>query len=274
MLVAEVNPTCRSAALNRLNFSWRVGAVACPFLVAAAIRSHHITLLLASVSGFLLLVLLGIATMPWQSGGPAATPGNDGKTLAPINWGTSAFRVLGVLFFLYVGAENAFGGWVASYAKSLATFSNARAVMTPSFFYIALMIGRWLAPFLLRAVDDVKLARAGLLLACAGMAGLLLSHSMLPVVLSVSVAGMGFSAVYPITIALLSREFGPTASRIGSIMFTAANLGGASLPWLVGHVSDRFGSLTVGLGVPLVAGIVMYVLYAVQWGSAPRQVPA
>ena len=26
---------------------------------------------------------------------------------------------LGALFFLYVGAENAFGGWIASYAKSL-----------------------------------------------------------------------------------------------------------------------------------------------------------
>src|SRR6202008_220879 len=34
LLVAEVNPGRRSAALNLLTFSWSAGAVACPFLVA------------------------------------------------------------------------------------------------------------------------------------------------------------------------------------------------------------------------------------------------
>src|ERR1700691_3773772 len=47
LLVAEVNPLQRSAALNRLNFSWSAGAVACPFLVAAAARAPQLPLLLA-----------------------------------------------------------------------------------------------------------------------------------------------------------------------------------------------------------------------------------
>src|SRR6266850_783410 len=72
LLVAEVNPTRRSAALNVLNFSWSLGAVACPFLVAAAAKGHHIALLLMAVAGFLLLVMLGIAAMPWRAIGPAA----------------------------------------------------------------------------------------------------------------------------------------------------------------------------------------------------------
>ena len=268
LLVAEVNPTRRSAALNVLNFSWSVGAVACPFLVAAAARGHHIALLLLVVAGFLLIVMLGIAAMPWQAVEPT---GADRKNAAPINWKVPAFRVLGSLFFLYVGMENAFGGWIASYAKGLASFSPARAVMTPSFFYFALLMGRWLAPFLLRTIDDIKLARAGLVVACAGMASLLLSHSILSVTVSVAIAGLGCSAVYPITIALLSREFGAAASRVGSIMFTLGNLGGASLPWLVGYSSDRFGSLKLGLAVPLVAGVAMYALYAAQWGSVSQK---
>ena len=268
LLVAEVNPTRRSAALNRLNFSWSVGAVACPFLVAAAAKGHHIALMLMVVAGFLFLVMLVIAAMPWQAVGRAPS---GTKNSGSIVWRTSAFRVLGLLFFLYVGAENAFGGWVASYAKSLAPFSPARAVMTPSFFYSAMLVGRWLAPFLLRTIDEIKLARAGLLVACAGMTGLLLSHSVLSVTVSVSIAGLGFSAVYPITIALLAREFGASASRVGSIMFTLANLGGASLPWLVGYSSDRYGSLRAGLAVPLIAGIAMFALYVAQWGSISEE---
>ena len=45
LLVAEVNPGRRSATLNLLNFCWSAGAVACPFLVAAAAKSHTISVL-------------------------------------------------------------------------------------------------------------------------------------------------------------------------------------------------------------------------------------
>ena len=52
LLVAEVNPGRRSATLNVLNFCWSAGAVACPFLVAAAAKNHQVPWLLASVAGF------------------------------------------------------------------------------------------------------------------------------------------------------------------------------------------------------------------------------
>jgi fucose permease len=265
LLVAEVNPTRRSAALNLLNFSWSLGAVACPFLVSAAARSHRIPLLLDVVASFLLLVMLGIQGMPARVAEPAVPRSDQGGT--PINWSGRPMLVLSALFFLYVGTENAFGGWIASYAKSLGSIPTEKAVVTPSFFYIALLVGRWLAPLILRRVDEVKLARAGILIACVGMAGLIFSHTMPDVVGSVSVAGLGLSAVYPITISLLSREFGRASSRVGSLMFTMANLGGASLPWLVGYSSSRLGSLTNGLSVPLIACLLMYVVYLWNWRS-------
>src|SRR4051812_37608309 len=56
LMVAELNPQRRSAILNWLNFYWSVGAVACPFLVAAAAKAHHIPLFLGGVSIFAVLV--------------------------------------------------------------------------------------------------------------------------------------------------------------------------------------------------------------------------
>jgi MFS transporter, FHS family, glucose/mannose:H+ symporter len=265
LLVAEVNPARRSAALNLLNFSWSVGAVACPFLIAAAAKAKHIPFLLALVAGFCLLVAIGIAVMPSSIEEPRAA---DSKTDAlPIDWKRRSLPVLLALFFLYVGTENAFGGWVASYAASLRTMSLAMAVMTPSFFYVALMIGRWLATFLLRKIHDLPMAKSGLVLACAGMAGLMASHSLLGVAVSASIAGFGLSSVYPITISFLSREFGPNASRVGSVAFSVANIGGASMPWLVGVFSGHFGGLKVGLAVPLMGSAVMYLLYGADWHS-------
>jgi len=275
LFVAAVNPKRRSAALSLLNFSWSVGAVACPFIVAAAAKVDRIQLFLVLLAGLLLLVLLGIAVVPSSFVAPATARHQDERPGSSfLRWNRRSLFVLAALFFLYVGTENGFGGWIASYAKSLGSSSPTLPVMTPSFFYAALMLGRWLAPFALRKTDEILTARAGLAMACIGMAGLVLSRTMPLVVTSVSVAGLGLSAVYPITISRLSQEFGSAATRAGSIMFTMANLGGACLPWVVGYSSQRFNDLRAGLAVPLAATVLMHTLYrknpiSVVWGRQP-----
>jgi MFS transporter, FHS family, glucose/mannose:H+ symporter len=261
LIVAEVNPARRAAALNLLNFSWSVGAVACPFLIAAASSAQKIKPFLLGVAGFMLLVLAGIAAMPASIVEPAASERDKNNGFASVNWRSPRLLVLAALFFLYVGVENSCGGWSAAFAKSLGTLRPAVAVMIPSFFYTAIMLGRWLAPLVLRRVEDLSLARMSIVIACAGMAALVVSHGMLSVVISTSVAGFGLAAVYPITISLLPREFGDSATRVGTIMFTTANLGGSLLPFLVGLCSNRFHNLRIGLLVPLVAALSIYFLY-------------
>jgi fucose permease len=142
--------------------------------------------------------------------------------------------------------------------------------MSPSFFYAALMLGRWAAPLALRSIDEVRLVQGGLLVGCAGMGGLVLSHEWWGVILSASVAGLGLACVYPITISLLSREFGAGAARIGSLMFFLSNIGGGLLPWVVGLSSNHFDSLKAGLAVPLIGCAAMYGLYLREWKAAER----
>jgi len=267
LLVAEVNPERRSASLNWLNFCWSAGAVACPFLVALASRHQQIPLFLRLVAGFSLLVSIGIALMPREVVEPDVQHQNQSGTLATIRTNLAPFFALGALFFLYVGTENGFGGWIASYAKTLGDMSPAEALMTPSFFYASLMLGRFLAPALLRVVSDIALAKFGLILACGGMAGLLLSGGLLGVLASACAAGLGLSAVYPITIALLSREFGASSSRIGSAMFVLSNIGGGLLPWVVGVSSSKLATLKAGLIVPLIGSALMFALYLRDWAG-------
>lgn len=265
LLVAEVNPGRRSATLNLLNFFWSAGAVACPFLVAAAAKGQHLPLFLESVAGFALVMAIGIAAMPSS----VVEPSRDrkaGATDGPsIRWMQSAVLILAALFFLYVGVENGFGFWLATYSKSLGEMSPTMAIMTSSFFYAALMLGRWVAPLLLRSVDEIRLVQGGLLVACAGMVGLVLSHGLRGVALSAGLAGLGLACVYPITISLLSREFGAASSRIGSLMFFLSNIGGGFLPWMVGVSSSHFGTLKAGVAVPLIGCAAMFGLYLRKW---------
>jgi FHS family glucose/mannose:H+ symporter-like MFS transporter len=265
LLVAEVNPGRRSAVLNVLNFCWSVGAVGAPFLVAVATKQHHTPLLLEGIAGFMLTVFVGIAVMPASIVEPVAVRNAGAEKGLGIDWRHAALPALGALFFIYVGTENAFGGWVATFSKSLGNLTPTMALATPSFFYAALTLGRIVAPVLLNTVDEVRLVKAGLLVACAGTGGLVFSHGLPGVLVSASLAGLGLSSVYPITIAALSREFGPAASRVGSLMFTLSNLGGGLMPWMVGISSTRFGTLKAGLAVPLIGSAMMYFLYLRDW---------
>jgi fucose permease len=273
LLVAEVNPGRRSATLNILNFCWSTGAVSCPFLVAAAAKNHEVPLFLAAVAGFALLMAIGIAMMPSSIVEPSAGKNETGKASAGIPWRGGAFLILAALFFLYVGVENGFGFWLATYSKSLGKMSATMALMTSSFFYAAMMLGRWVAPLLLRLSDEIRLVQVGLLVACAGMAGLVLANGLRGVVVSACLAGLGLSYVYPITISLLSRVFGAESSRVGSLMFFISNIGGGLLPWMVGVLSNHFNSLKAGLAVPLIGCAAMYGLYLREWRAGTVELP-
>lgn len=270
LMIAELNPRRRAAALNRLNFFWSTGAVSCPFLVAASVKLHHIGLFLAILSG--LLVLSGVGLRLMRASFPEPAAASEGETLGSlIRRRVAPFVILAILFFVYVGTENSFGGWVASFAKSLGRLPPTLAVITPSFFYASLMLGRWLAPFLLEHFTPVRLVNAGLLVACGGTAGLLSAHGLAAVILSACATGLGLSSVYPITISLLSEEFGSAASQVAAVMFVLSNLGGASLPWIVGVASNGSGTLKTGLLVPLFGCGLMFILYIAGWSRVQRR---
>jgi len=259
LLIAELHPDRRAAALNLLNFSWGIGAVGCPFVVAALQRSQRTSLLLFGMTVCLALaaIVLGCIRMP------ADTKGNSSKVAALDRkiWKNRFVPVLGALFFIYVGTESSIGGWVASYAHRIDAGSGTFWALTPSFFWGALLLGRALAPVFLRHVRETTLASAGLVLASLGVFVLLIANTMALVVAGASLAGLGLASVFPINIAMLSQWFGEMASRIGGVMFALSSLGGATVPWLVGILSSRFGSLRIGLMVPLLGSLTMLFLY-------------
>ena len=194
---------------------------------------------------------------------PADTKGNSSKVAALDRkiWKNHFVPVLGALFFIYVGTESSIGGWVASYAHRIDAGSGTFWALTPSFFWGALLLGRALAPVFLRHVRETTLASAGLVVASLGVFVLLIANTMALVVAGASLAGLGLASVFPINIAMLSQWFGEMASRIGGVMFALSSLGGATVPWLVGILSSRFGSLRIGLMVPLLGSLTMLFLY-------------
>ncbi len=260
LFVARSYAPNSAPALNLLNSSWGIGAMGCPLLVALAQRVHRVPVFLYALAATLIVLVLAMSAFSFQvdEQKPLAA---EASSYRPNPWKHSLLPIIAVLFFVYVGSENSVGGWVASYARRISVNTSTFWTITPSFFWGALLLGRALAPLALRRVHPTKLAGAGVALASVGVSVLLLSKTMTPVVMGASLAGLGFSCVYPINVSLLSHWFGETTTRISGVIFAIGNLGGAVLPWVVGALSTKLGSLRAGLTVPLFGALGMLLFY-------------
>jgi MFS transporter, FHS family, glucose/mannose:H+ symporter len=260
LLISDANQDRRASALSVLNFCWGVGAVFAPIAIAGSARRGQAYAFVPSLSGLLLLVAIAVC---FASGGKPPTqesePSGLGSTL--VEWRLAA--IVGGMFFLYVAIETSIGGWIATLVERV-PFSGAHNwSLASSLFWTGLLVGRGFAPLTLKFVNERRLAMTGLAVACLAMWILVASSRWQWIIAAGFIIGFGLAAVFPITIAQLSR-FRGAQKRSAGPMFALAGLGGATMPWLVGAVSTRYGSLQAGLMVPLLGTGVLFWLHAIE----------
>jgi FHS family glucose/mannose:H+ symporter-like MFS transporter len=266
--VSQASGPTRAAALNVVNLAWGIGAVSLPAVVSIAVRANLLRSLFLVIAGASLIVAITLFALA-RGKAILATPHID--LVAPALWG---IRVsLAILFYLYVGAENAVAGWVAMYTDRLHVTPGTLFAAIPSIFWGALLIGRGLAVAVLRRVSEARLLLAGLLMAAFGIILLISANSLASVVIGIGVAGLGLSSVFPLLVAKISHSFGEAGPYAAGPIFAFGGLGGATVPWLVGIASQRGGGLRTGLTVPLAAvmlmGLVLIIAARMERNGAP-----
>ncbi|HET9696491.1 MAG TPA: MFS transporter [Terriglobales bacterium] len=248
----------RAAALNLLNFSWTVGALAAPMLIDSLLKP-------IGLRGF----LVGLAALCFAVGmveiGGVRQLGAIEKIAVVGKLGDKAritFAVLtAVLLFLYVGVENGVAGWVPTFAQRVEYATSRDAALVQSSFWAAILLGRLTAPLVLRIVRPAKLVFLGLFLATVGSALIVFAHDLPLFVIGVLASGIGLSSVFPNVIAIFTEWYGTGGA--GSIVLGVPGLGGALFPWLVGVVGEKTGHLRLGMSVNIaVAAAALMVFFA------------
>jgi FHS family glucose/mannose:H+ symporter-like MFS transporter len=250
-----------AGALSIINFAWGIGSVACPFLVIFFESRGGVR----GLGGFLAIILFSFAVgfgFVAEEVGTSAAPlasrvlGSGWKELL----GSGPAWALAAFFFLYVGTEVAVGGWIAAVAKRVYLMPDALWVLTPSAFWGGLLLGRAVAPGVLRHLEESRLVYAGLSIAVLGTAVVLLASSRWGIRMGGGLAGFGLAPIYPVLVSWLSRAGGINIERSGGLFFACAGCGGAVLPWLVGALSARTGSLHLALSCTLASSVLMLLL--------------
>jgi len=131
------------------------------------------------------------------------------------------------------------------------------------FFFAGLLGGRGASAAILLHLKEATVAVSGLLIAAVGELIFITAHSPATLFTGAFFAGLGFSSLYPIYVAWLTKWFGSRSRKVGGVMFAMAALGSASMPWIVGVVSRHANnSLRIGLLVPLAGCAIMLTIIA------------
>jgi MFS transporter, FHS family, glucose/mannose:H+ symporter len=270
--IGEANPASRASALSLANFTWTVGALASPAVVALGDQFHRTSVVLAALAALAALLGTVFAASRFETAQPVA-----GESAAPANaiasFGKSVrdrfMPAFALIFFLYVGTENCLSGWVATYAHRLQSLHNDAWALMPSCFWGGILLGRLILPAMLRGIPGLRLLRGGLALGAIGCCILLASTNIPGIAAGCAIAGVGFAGVFPIAVSWLSEYCGATKLQLASLVLAIGGLAGGILPWLVGFISNLLGSLRVGLLTPLAAIILILTVCALPKSALP-----
>ena len=226
-----------------VNFAWSIGAVGGPLLLAsfpdAFLWSLSVAMAFASAGSFRALARV------------AKTSGN-GKAVM------SRTTVLTAIFvFLYVGVESSLDGWLSSYASRNSGTRDLWAAL-PSVFWAGILIGRFLATLALLRLVPASLLGACLVIAFGGTCLLLGASRPWAILVATAVTGLGLAPIFPLAVSRYSES--AKAEKSAGLVFAAGGLGGASIPALVGFVSEGSGGLRFAMAIPPVFLVMMLFL--------------
>jgi fucose permease len=257
-------PERRGSLLTAVNLCWGAGAVLAAGLVALAEREAALRLLLLALAGCAAALVAAFAPFLRRSGGAAKETEAGSQRGARLD--RAVFVLFSVVLFLYVGAETAVGGWIATYVHRLGGLSVERASLFVSAFWLSVVAGRGLVILLLRRIAERIVLLSGLAAAIAGVAALLVPHSAGVALFAVVVAGLGFAPLFPLLVARMLARTGRT--RHAGWIFAICGSGGAVVPWITGAVSQYAGGLRAAFLVPLGALCGIAICTLIEGGMA------
>jgi MFS transporter, FHS family, glucose/mannose:H+ symporter len=237
----------RARILAVLNVGWSLGAIASPALVRIlGVRDFFVAV------AVLLALAAAIGTrLPKQQPQPI----QSAQSTLPLP--ALPLLAFALALLLYVGIENALGGWLPTYGVRYSPLLLASSIAF--YYWMAELIGRLLMALVVRQLGETALYRGSLFLLSASLAVLIFSpHLSAGAIIALTLlCGLTIAPLYPLIVSFLLARTG-NHPRLGPL-FSMASLGGATLPWLTGLVSTQFYGLRAGLAVPAIGALLLIV---------------
>ncbi|KPJ84819.1 MAG: hypothetical protein AMS17_15430 [Spirochaetes bacterium DG_61] len=242
--------------MSGLHFCFGLGALISPLIVAQALKMGGqvqwaywiIAVLIAPVG----LVVLRLPSPKIHA------HSDDGKTM-----GDGLFVLLmAFFFFLHVGAEISFGGWIFTYSVNMNLADKAVAAYLTSLFWGSLTLGRLLGVPIASLVKPRFILIGDLVGCLIGVGTLLfLSQSHGALWFGTALMGLSIASIFPTSFTFAERHL-RMSGKITSWFLVGASLGGMFFPWFIGQLFEKIGPrITMSiLLIDLFAGLAVVLL--------------
>jgi FHS family glucose/mannose:H+ symporter-like MFS transporter len=271
LLVARLQQHRAASALGAINFAWGIGAVAWPMVVAAAARAWTPVLALVALGGTILIVTAPILRAAVRQIRYPGSPADPARRVASSASSLSRVRValFASLITLYTGVESALGGWLPEYVRRLTEGRGPlRWAAVGTVFWAALTAGRGLIAVRLPRHRESAAAVVGLGMVATSIVLVLRARTEADVLVAAVIGGLGLAPIFPVTVAALAAEVPIT---VAGPVIACGSLGAATIPWVVGVISDYAESLAVGMASLLGFTLVALGLQLVRMSTRPGQ---
>ncbi len=255
-----------TAFLNGAHFFFGVGALTSPIIVAQfLINGYDFAAAYRFVAFLILPVILLFLLVP----SPGLMTGEKKEENQPANYGLVALVAL--FYFLYLGAEISFGGWISTFATSLKLGDEVSSAYLASAFWSALTFGRLIAVPLSLKLKPRTLLIGDLVLALIGFAIIGFGGNSYSATLAGTIViGVSFASIYPTMFSFAGNRLN-VSGRVAGFFVMGGSFGSMLFPFLAGLMFERSGakSLIVLNSVMVISALA--VLFVVL-GAFPKNV--
>jgi fucose permease len=258
LVVWSQPPERVGSSLNALHLCFGIGALTTPLIVALSISTRGNLLLVAMV------VALVMVTAVIRLRG-TSVPTRRAASIDDLAGGASgrALIIVCVFFFVYVGAEVTFAGWLHTYGEELGLAKEGAASVLVSVFWAGFVLGRVVAVWLTRVIALSTM----LVVSCAGATvGAFL----------LGVANGNMSMVWPMT-AITGLCLGPQFATMMAYgdeklrlsgtstarIVASSGAGGLVLPVASGWLLDSYGANALPWTVMTASALSLVIAIAV-----------
>ena len=250
-----------AATVNLAGAMFGLGCLVMALLVAGAYYVYtvaSILILTALIPGF----LTGIyARSRFPAAAPEPEPSwhklwDDSRSLGAV--------LLTLLLFFQFGNEWSLAGWLTLFLIQRIGVSPETSLKLLAFYWLALLVGRFAAQWLLPRVSHGRLLIGSATAAMVGCLILISTNNRFGAGAGILFVGWGFSVIYPLVVEKIGHRFPYYRPGFFNGIFSFGMTAGFLAPWTLGFLADAWGIQAV-MALPMAGTVMVFLLLVLLW---------
>jgi fucose permease len=257
----------QSRLMNFMHAAFSVGAVVGPYIVIMLMRAELGWQMIYRIMAFVSLAMAVVfCFLPLSRLNGVEEEKSEEKVRTTSILRDPVLILSFLILLIYVGSELGVSNWVSEYYVKFFKASADVGAFMVSIFWIGLLAGRLGTSIIYKGSRPEAVALGLACLCTVSLIFALLIRTPIVAGIGFCLAGLGYSAIYPLIMALVGRHFKTTQGAAVGFAATGGGIGSFVFPFIMAAISNAFGIrkgffFYIALNVLMVVMITTIVTY-------------